>query len=236
MNVSEAREAFLKARQAFENSSGRLRRAFIAMGSRMPQTRRPVGSPASFVIPRDRFSPEPEFGDSFRLARFDPKTGRLAMTSMRGMKQPWTPPEVDPESFMVDVWDRVAFELHLNCFAAYVEALFQYARLAPNAEELGPEKDALRAAIAASMRAGAEGQVLGAGEHSRDLSAFADALCIDRTDKALREYQKLKSPESAIGLMTVLAETMLFHSDLEKDPTLMQAQIAVNEYLSREMK
>jgi len=236
MNATEAREAYLKARRALENSAGRLCRAFIASASRLPQVRRPLGSPPNYVIPRERFSPQPEFGSSFRLARFDPKSGKIMMTSMGSTSRSMVLPEVDPESFVVDVWDRVAFELHLNCFAAYVDALFQYARLAPQAEELAGEKDVLRTAIAAAVNAEALPQQLGLGAHSDALVEFAKALSIDRVDKALREYGKLKSPETATVLMTALAEAMPYHPAMENEQTLLQALRAVNEFLGEEMR
>jgi hypothetical protein len=109
-------------------------------------------------------------------------------------------------------------DLHLNAFAAYVEAYREYYRGRP-----GELPGAIRAALNLRVHA----KMAGFKDADSDLQKFAAALMEEHCSSALRAYKRARTPESTAALL--LAHTEASRFDARDIPSFAEAQREVDK-------
>ena len=221
MTVEEARQNYLKARAAYEHSVDRLARNALGTSQRGQVQRRPVGSPPNFVVPSERAGTEPLGGGPSLERHFDPNAGTLTLRDLFG---------IDP----IQVWDSIALQLHRNRYNEYLSALWEYARLAPNNDDLKASGDDLVVKSVRSLDEVARDQLLGADESEKHSLESLAPETIRRLEIRIEEHKKLQSRESCAMLMVTLAELNMFVTDLDTVPQAREAADLVDRFLSKD--
>jgi Tfp pilus assembly protein PilV len=217
----DPKTAYEQAKRALENSTLRLVRAFVSKYGFNPGPRRPVGSPPNYRIPAETGPGISEQPSSEALYSFDSKSGKLYKSPH---KATGAPPRksyaAQIEEIALEIWDRTLIQMHMNTFAAYVDAYVRYKGYTAEVSDEIAREALGQAALA---------QQLDAGDLDQEMQRFARDTVIQRCDRAHSAYLSHQSVQTTMELLLTSVEAQQL--GLEDHPIVKQIGAIISELL-----
>lgn len=209
---SDPKTEFEKAKLALDISTQHMIRRVINRSSLAPGARRPVGSPPSYRIPAETANSGTEQACTQGSYSFDATSAKLVKVSSQSSGCV-AQKELEAEIYQVaiEIWDRIAVQLHENAFRAYVDAYNRY---------MGHTPEVLGAIATEALSQAAAAQMVGDDALSEKYQKYAHSLVVERCEAAHRDYLSNKSHGTMMQLIITAIEAQFVGAD--SDPIVQR--------------